>query len=117
VRTELTLLICAALALLAVQISRLPPPAPKRVNARRRLPPAEEPDRQEPARLRVGVRGSRESRLAWSGFACAAVAAVGHLVLPAANVLWIALFVVAIVSVPVAAVLSFGGSSRNHDDG
>lgn len=116
-RTELTLLICAALALLAVQISRLPPPAPKRINERRRLPRADELARQEPERPRVGALGSRESRLAWSGFACAAVAAVGYLVLPAANVLWIVLFVVAIVSVPAAALLSFAGSSRDRDDG
>jgi len=110
--TELTLLICAALAVLAVQISRQPPPAPRRADDRTRTPPT-----TEPPRPRVGARGSRESRLAWSGFACAAIAAVGHLVLPAANILWIALFVIAILSVPAAAVLSFGGSSRNRDDG
>lgn len=109
-RTEVTLLVCAALAILAIQISKLPPPALRRAD-NRRSPPPNEPDRPQ-----VGARGSREARVAWTGFGCAAVAAVGHLVFPTANPLWLALLAVAILSVPAAAALSFAGSSRKDDE-
>lgn len=109
-KTELPLLVCAALAVLAVQISQLPPPSPKQASRRR------SPSTEEPVQLRAGGSRTRRSRLAWSGFACATIGTVGHYVLPAANMFWIALFVVAILSVPAAAVLSLGRGSGGNDD-
>jgi hypothetical protein len=110
VRAELTVLVCAALAVLAAQI-KLPPQTPRRADHANRPPPPPEP--KYPG---MDVRARWESRLAWSGLACAVVAAVGHLVLPVANPVWIALLGVALLSVPAAAALSLGGSSRKDGD-